>query len=139
MSIQYRIEDSTFTKPIRESGSKYDPIFEQLRPGQRVIVPIAFLEKISQALRKFLERKGFQAAGAVKIDKKPCDLDGTRLVGEGAIYLLHEKPISKQGAEKPMPMPTPAPVDKLRMVIAQRSPWPTVAPKSKPAAAKKKA
>lgn len=139
MSIQYRIEVFQYNKPIPNSASKYDPILEQLRPGQRVIVPIDDTPKISQALRKHLAKRGFEHTGAVKIETEPCDLNGTRLVGEGAIYLLHEKPISKQGADKPMPQPTPTPVDKPRTVMAPRSPWPTVAPKAKPAATKKKA
>lgn len=69
----------------RQVTSKYDAVFQQLKPGQSLVVAPDDAQKVSQALRKWLEARGKKDQFDVKLVAKMPD-------GKGRVWLL-AKPI----------------------------------------------
>ena len=94
------ITDEPFSESHPVQGSKYDEIFSKLPKNQRLVCATGQAARISQGLRKWLEKRGHEAA--VVRAKERCD-DGKGgvwwLDGERAERPSHAKPAKP--AERP--------------------------------------
>lgn len=91
------ITDEPFVGGRTVQGSKYDEIFSRLPKNQRLVCATGQAARISQGLRKWLEKRGHEAA--VVRAKERCD------DGKGGVWWLDgeraERPSHAKPAERP--------------------------------------
>lgn len=86
------ITDEPFEGGRPVQGSKYDGIFSELKKNQRLVCPSGQAARISQGLRKWLSRRGHEAA-VVRI-KERCD------DGKGGVWWLDGERAERPGRAK---------------------------------------
>lgn len=79
------IVDEPYKSSRTTQASKYDAIFSELKPNQRLVCPAGSGSKLSSALKKWLNKKGYQSP-LIRARERCEDGNG------GVWWLQEEKP-----------------------------------------------